>query len=122
MQHPNMPTVHQTCEVCRKRYNAEMAFTAVSTRHPLSRNLLGDHCLCPTHAALFLEGYVALVEVLPETTKMPFGEVAATSRTGKIVHVSRQNFCRYIGVPDTRSGPVALVPPGVIERLLNMLG
>lgn len=108
----------KVCIVCGTAYDSGALLLDTRLRARFDMHTVTGWGMCPNDAAKKAEGYVALVEVSNGRDGMKPDE---WNRTGRIAHVREAAFTRIFDVP-APTGKVAIMEPGVIEKLQAMTG
>lgn len=116
----------QVCAVCGKTFDTGALLLDRRLRPIFERKTCTGIGLCPEHEQLYRQGYIALVEC--DLTKS--GVTASTQeikpeqayRTGRLVHLTREEFNQFFDIECPPAMPMVYVEPGVIERLAKTAG
>ena len=116
----------KVCKVCGKEYATGTVLLHRRLKPVLERMQVTGWGVCPDHAKLFEEGYVALVGVDPEKSAAVGGKMAMEDahRTGSIAHVRRHVFAEVLGpvfgLALDEATPMVYVDEGVLNWLHKM--
>lgn len=103
----------KVCPVCAQTHDVGVLLHKRLAKTLEPRTVTG-WAMCPEHARLEGEGYIALVGVdRDKSTDMTLGGVY---RTGDIAHIRAEVFGELLNVP-TPQTPLVLVDPETIEQL-----
>lgn len=110
----------KVCPVCGQVFDTGAILLDKRLRNTLERKTITGWDLCPEHATLWKNGYIALVECDPEKSKFSGGNIKPEDacRTGRIVHIRTKAAGQIFNVEMT--SPVAFVEPGVVDMLEKM--
>lgn len=109
------------CVVCGQRFDAG---TLMIEKHLQSEDCVVGWELCPADAQMHRLGFVALVECILDTSQAKAGdtvEPGAVSRTGKVLHVTRERFVTIFRAELRPTVPCAYVPQGTLQQLQGLM-
>lgn len=95
----------------------------------IEHHLAADSCvlgweLCTADARLHRLGFVALVECAVDMRKVKSGDAVLpheVTRTGGVMHVTRESFVAIFRTEAKAGLPCAYVPEGTLQRLQQMM-
>lgn len=100
---PVCGTVHETGSIL-----LDKRFRAISEERAVTH-----YDLCPEHKHLLGEGFIALVEVTEQATRLE-----DANRTGKVLHIKRELWEHFFDIKlENAAAPMVFVEIGVIDRL-----
>lgn len=110
----------KVCPVCGQAFDTGTILLDKRLRNSLERKTVTGWDLCPKHAKLWQEGYIALVACDPEKSRFTGNIIKPEDayRTGAIAHIRKAVAREIFNVEMT--GPVAFVEPAVIDMLEKM--
>ena len=109
------------CVVCAQPYDTGALLLDRRLREKFDRHTLTGWGMCPDHAALKADGYVALVGCIEEKSTVRNNRIQPEDayRTGVIAHLREHIFADVFDI-DVPEGGVCFVQPEVIEMIQQM--
>ena len=106
------------CPVCDAQQEKEILLDK-NLNPTLPKRVLTGFELCERCSNMERDGYLALVEILPESTK-PY-QPDTVKKTGRLAHIKREvaNEIFSVSIPEV---PFIYVEQGVIAKLESMVG
>lgn len=112
----------EVCCVCGQAYDTGAILMDKRVREVFEHKTVTGWGLCPEHAKLDDEGYVALVAVDESKSTTTGGNVTLEGayRTGAVAHIRRAIWDNIFDVP-APDGPLCFVEPEVVDQLNRMM-
>jgi len=115
----------RVCLVCGTTFETGSILIDRRLLARLDRFTLTGWALCPSHQALFDQGYVALVEFDPARSGSPLPgdrfRPEQAYRTGAVLHIKREAFSEVFNVSLEAELPLTFVEIGAIEKLQGLI-
>lgn len=109
------------CVVCGQPFSGG---TLMIEKHDTGESCVLGWELCAADARMHRLGFVALVECALDMTKAKSGQAIApheVTRTGKVMHVTRESFVAIFRTAVKPGLPCAYVPEGILEHLQRVM-
>lgn len=125
MDKSRVATEQKVCAVCARKYDIEAILLDKRLKKSLAQPTVSGTGICPEHAKLHEDGFIALVEIDPEKSGNPHNNIVKQQdayRTGNIAHIRRDVAQDYLGIPEEQvKGVMMFTEKAVLDMLRDQI-
>lgn len=106
------------CPVCGVVFDSGAILMDMTLAETFERNTVTGYKMCEEHERLKDEGYIAVIEAIPEGASVAKTKIDEANRTGRILHIRQEAFHRMFNVAET--SPIVFMGVEMFQKLVDM--